>query len=113
MSNFQIGLAMIGGLVLALVVAQSAWSSRSSRPKQADQPEGSSEESTADVHNPQEPGDQQSDQDPENTANPHEPALDDLEDEDFAPALLKPATVRRAPLDALIDVIAPVNLDPA
>ncbi len=113
MSNFQISLAMIGGLVLAFVVAQSAWSSRSSRPKQADQPEGTSEESTDALHNPQELGDQQSDKDPENTANPQEPGLDDLEDEDFAPALLKPVAVRRAPLDALIDVIAPVNLDPA
>lgn len=110
MSNFQISLAMIGGLVLAFVVAQSAWSSRSSRPKQADQPEESSGESSDALQNPQEFQEHHAHQDKPNN---QEPALDPLGEEDFAPALLKPVVVRRAPLDALIDVIAPVNLDPA
>ena len=110
MSNFQFGLAMVGGLVLAFVVAQSAWSSRSSRPKQPDQPEESSGESSDALQNPQESQEHQAHQD---TPNNQEPALDALDEEDFAPALLKPVVVRRAPLDALIDVIAPVNLDPA
>jgi hypothetical protein len=110
MSHLQIGLAILGGLVLAFVVAQSAWSSRSSLPKQADQPADASEDSTEAVQNSQEPVALPSDQDPTDTANPQEPGLDE---EDFAPAFLKTVAARRAPLDALIDVIAPVNLDPA
>lgn len=113
MSNLQIGLAVVGGLVLAFVVAQSAWSSRSSRPKQADQPEKSSENSTDATQNTQEPGERQSDQDLEDKSTPQEPGLDDFDNEDFAPAFIKTVAARRAPLDALIDVIAPVNLDPA
>lgn len=109
MSNFQIGLAMVGGLVLAFVVAQSAWSSRNSRPKQADLPEDASEDSTEALE-PQEPSEPQTDHDATDTAPVHEPGLDE---QDFAPAFLKTVAVRRAPLDALIDVIAPVNLDPA
>lgn len=38
MSNLQIGLAAAGGLVLAVMVGHSAWSSRRSRPKQAEDP---------------------------------------------------------------------------
>jgi hypothetical protein len=110
MSHFQIGLAIVGGLVLAFVVAQSAWSSRSSLPKQADQPQDATNDSTEAVQNPQEPGELLSDQDPVDTSSPQEPGLDE---EDFSPAFLKTVVARRAPLDALIDVIAPVNLDPA
>ena len=38
MSSLQIGLAVAGGLVLAAVVAHSAWTSRKNAPRQA-QPE--------------------------------------------------------------------------
>ena len=37
-STFQISMAVAGGLVLAGVVAHSAWSSRRNRPKQATPP---------------------------------------------------------------------------
>jgi len=36
MSNLQIGLAIAGGVVLAAVVAHSTWTSRKSKPRQAD-----------------------------------------------------------------------------
>ena len=35
MSNFQIGLAIAGGVVLVAVVAHSAWTSRKNKPRQA------------------------------------------------------------------------------
>ena len=35
MGNLQIGLAVVGGLVLAIMVGHSAWSTRQHRPRQA------------------------------------------------------------------------------
>ena len=35
MSNFQIGLAIAGGVVLVAVVAHSTWTSRKNKPRQA------------------------------------------------------------------------------
>ena len=46
MSNLQIGLAIAGGLVLAGVVAHSAWSARKNQPKLAT-PEAPVEEAPA------------------------------------------------------------------
>ena len=53
MSTLQVALAIAGGVVLAGVVAHSAWTSRKSKPRQADP--------TADRLEPREPG--QPDQD--------------------------------------------------
>ena len=36
MSNLTLGLAILGGLILAAVVAHSAWTSRRNAPKQAE-----------------------------------------------------------------------------
>ncbi len=98
MSNLQIGLAIAGGLVLAGVVAHSAWSARKNQPKLAT-PE-------APVAEP-----------PVTTANDEfsqrqEPSFDG----DPGPASLShfallPSMEKKPGLDALIDVIAPVLVD--
>ena len=38
MSNLQIALAILGGLVLAAIVAHGAWTSRKVAPRQASEP---------------------------------------------------------------------------
>lgn len=92
MSNLQIGLAVVGGLVLAVMVAQGAWSARRSRPRQA-------------VMN--EPGDRV---DTQPMAGPGiEPELDAAAFELAQFPLAGPET--KPSLDALIDVIAPIALD--
>lgn len=73
---------------MAAVVAHSAWSSRKNTPRQAD-PEP-------------EPGDVAEE------AGTQEPVLDPLQNLDPAPL---PSADKRAGLDALIDVIAPIVLD--
>ena len=59
MSSLQIGLAISGGVVLAAVVAHSAWTSRKNKPRQAqpvDQGEASDPSlATANFYSPQEP----------------------------------------------------------
>ncbi len=85
-STLQIGLAAAGGVVLAAIVAHSAWSSRRNAPKRAE-PE------------PAEPGVEQDTQPQER----QEPAFDG--------AIPLPTPERRAGLDPLIDVIAPIALD--
>lgn len=91
MSNLQIGLAIAGGVVLAAVVAHSAWTSRRNAPRQA-QPEP-----TLDHEAPQ--------------PDAQEPTLSDggLD----APAFPLPHPPRRPVMDSLIDVIATVALDPS
>ena len=89
MSNLQIGLAIVGGLVLAGVVAQGAWASRRNEPRQA---------------TPQEPTDS------------HHPAHEGIEpglgDAAFDVAHFPVPVVEKRPvLDSLIDVIAPIALD--
>jgi len=88
MSTLQIGLAIVGVLVLAAIVAHGAWSARKVAPRQA----------IAD-------------------ALPHaadEGAIEpSLETEAFAPTLLVPVAERRPGLDALIDVIAPIGAEAA
>ncbi len=84
MSSFTVGLAIVGGLVLAALVAWNAWTSRKSIPLQ-----------------------------PEGAARPMDPAFaPDAQDPVFEAALAPlPPPDRRPVLDALIDVIAPVALD--
>ena len=87
MSNLQIGLAIVGGVVLAVVVAHGAWSSRRNTPRQA-LPDDS-------AGRPSEVG--------------KEPALTD-DDLDTVPLGL-PLVARRQVMDSLIDVIATIALE--
>jgi len=123
MNSLQIGLAVIGGLVLAAVVAYNAWVTRRSAPRTV------RERGMAPVSDAIEPSLDPLD-DP--LAERREPVLDDGEPEggaevptvpaalmpehDAAPAPMAPALPmgerRPAPaLDALIDVIAPLALE--
>ncbi|MEO8857932.1 MAG: cell division protein ZipA C-terminal FtsZ-binding domain-containing protein [Burkholderiaceae bacterium] len=87
MSTLQIGLAVAGGVVLAAVVAHGAWTSRKMAPRQA------------------EPG--QRAEDPSNAG--IEPRL---EPEGFSPDNFPlPTPEKKAGMDALIDVMAPIALD--
>ena len=87
MSNFQIGLAIAGGVVLAAVVAHGAWSSRRNAPRQA-LPEPAGDTSPTPLR---------------------EPSLDD-DGLDTQPMTLPPVA-RRSVMDSLIDVIATIALD--
>jgi ZipA, C-terminal FtsZ-binding domain len=95
LSDFTLGLAVVGGLVLAGVVAQGAWSARRNTPRQARPEDG------------------------QPTLDPIQPR-DLLEPELDADALSRagdgstlPLPEKKATLDALIDVIAPIALDDA
>lgn len=93
MSTLQISLAMAGAAVLAVVVAHGAWTSRKNRPRQATQP--SPGDNTADESTDGDPLARQ------------EPAFDgSLE------ALTTLTSMeKKAALDGLIDVIAPISID--
>ncbi len=86
MSDLQIGLAVVGGVVLAAFVAHGAWSTRKNMPRQA-------------VSDAIEPG--------------LDPELGDLAVQgDFGTQEFSiPAVPRHLMMDALIDVIAPITLD--
>lgn len=84
MSNLQLGLALLGGLVLLALLMHSLWSARVNAPKQA--------KAGADAaHSPQEPA---------------------FDDSGFGTMALQPHPPRRLPIDALIDAVATINLDP-
>ncbi|PZP95988.1 MAG: cell division protein FtsZ [Variovorax paradoxus] len=87
-STLQIGLAVAGGVVLAGVVAHSAWSSRRNAPRKPDPvaAEPAASEDAADGER-------------------REPGFED------ASLPLPAAPERRATLDPLIDVIAPIALE--
>jgi hypothetical protein len=103
MSNLTVGLAVIGGLVLAGVVAHGAWTSRRNAPRQAEDsdtmpPGGYDEVFTG--------------------AERNEPTLDgplvasaDGVDRELHPLGPLPTPEKKPRLDALIDVIAPIALD--
>lgn len=87
MSNLQIGLAIAGGLVMVGMVAYNTWTTRKNAPRQAA---------------------------PDSLL---EPELDPVEPgfsgaEIHATDMALPSPARRPALDALIDVIAPLALDP-
>jgi hypothetical protein len=84
MSNFQIGLVVLGGLVLLGLLVHSAWSARVNTPKQAQE--------TA----------------PAVTAQ-NEPVF---EETSFGSLELHVHPLRRLHIDPLIDAVAPINLDP-
>ena len=84
MSNLTVGLAILGGLILAVIVAHSTWMARRNAPRQAQEL-------------PKESADAQA-------AGRIEPQFDGA-----MPAL--PTPERRPGLDALIDIIAPIALE--
>jgi hypothetical protein len=83
MSAFTVGVAVLGGLVLASLVAYNAWTSRRNSPRQPAAPAGAAE--------PIEP------------TLPREPVFD--------PEPTIPPVEKKPPLDALIDAIAPIAVD--
>lgn len=87
-STLQIGLAVAGGVVLAGIVAHSAWSSRRNAPRKPD-PVVTEPAATEDM----------------GQGERREPGFDD------ASLPLPAAPERRASLDPLIDVIAPIALE--
>ena len=86
LSSFTLGLAIIGGLLLAALVAWNSWTSRRNRPRQA-QPAGPAPAAAPDA-----------------LAERSEPVFDT----DPVPL---PLPERKPGLDALIDVIAPIVLE--
>ena len=95
MSNLQLGLAVVGGLVLAGVVAHGAWSSRRDAPRQPTLgPEGGGKGEIDGAR---------------------EPVFSEVENNEttvYGPTEVVPAPVLRKPaMDALIDVIANLNHD--
>ena len=111
MSTLQVALAIAGGVVLAGVVAHSAWTSRKSRPRQA--------EPVAERQEPREPGlaaaespsveprfsdELQAQRETFGSAQP-------LPGESFDVGGVLPPADKRHMLDALIDVIAPIEIE--
>ena len=137
MSSLQISLAVVGGLVLALVIAHSAWTSRKNLPKRATprvapQPEDAlrtDPAEAADQHGvqglaPSEGGEPDSAQrqepsfDASPASSPHErqePRFEadaELDPDASLLALTRLIALERKPLlDSLIDVIAPVSIE--
>lgn len=95
MNNLHLALAVLGAVVLAAVVAHGAWTSRKSRPKQADADQAGSVDPALEPL----PGEER-----------REPVLDDAmgTSEGFGSL---PAPRREAELDSLIDVITPISID--
>ena len=95
MSNLQLWLAIAGGLVLVIVVAHSSWTSRKNQPRQAQNLVSSEEFEALNGAMP-----------------PLEPQLSDDTDLSNADTLGELSLApKQANLDALIDVIATLELD--
>jgi hypothetical protein len=108
MSSLTVALAILGGLVLAGLVAFNTWTSRRNAPRQPDAQE------------PEPPGDaaaSASHDEPVLHAEPHPTPGNERHEPLFDPDLPAPSALpipmadRRGGLDPLIDVIAPVSLD--
>jgi len=98
MSNLQIGLAIAGGLVLAAVVAHSAWSARKNQPKLAT-PEAPADQSPTHTR-------------ADDMAERQEPSFDGESSLGSLSNLASLMAIDKKPgLDALIDVMAPVAMD--
>jgi len=108
MSNLTVALAIVGGLVLAALVAFNAWTSHRNAPRQPDAPDAPVSETP-----PMPDGDQE----PVLHVDPHQVRGNERHEPLFDPdlpapgAFVVPASDRRGGLDPLIDVIAPVALD--
>ena len=94
-SNFTLGLAITGGLVLAGVVAHGAWVSRRNTPRQALV------------------GDDLPPLDPIQPRDLHEPSFDADSLASLSEGAALPVSDKKATLDPLIDVIAPIALENA
>ncbi|AEG93188.1 cell division protein ZipA C-terminal FtsZ-binding domain-containing protein [Ramlibacter tataouinensis] len=92
MSGFTLGIVILGGLLLALLVAWNAWTTRRNTPRQP-------EHSTIAPTQPMEPHERA------------EPVFEDEPPESVPLPLPVPPPERRPGLDALIDVIAPIALE--
>ena len=101
MISLQISLAIVGGVVLAGVVAHSTWSARKNQPKRA----------TPEVASQPEPGPSQEGQFPDSAADRQEPRFDPDGAASLAPLTRMMALEKKPGLDALIDVIAPVVIE--
>lgn len=111
MSTLQVALAIAGGVVLAGVVAHSAWTSRRSKPRQA--------EPAAERQEPREPG-MQGEEDTSSRSRFADElqaqretfgASEPLPVDKFDVAAVLPTADKRHSLDALIDVIAPIEIE--
>lgn len=103
MSSLQVGLAIAGGLILGAVIAYNTWNSRRHEPRQAE-PESDAPLPAEAMR--LEPG---FDAAPDAQVPPSR--VDPSFDADDGVAAALPLPERRALLDALIDVIAPIALD--
>lgn len=99
MTSLTAGLAILGGVTLAALVAWNAWTTRRNTPRQPDH----AHEGGADSLQPVQPVEPALDAD---AAPRLDPSLDDE-----SPLGPVPAPERRPGLDALIDVIAPIALE--
>jgi hypothetical protein len=84
MTSFTLGLVILGGVVLAILVAWNAWATRRATPRQAEAPVPRTEPTT--------------------DTQPVEPAFD-------APLGPLPTPEKKPGLDALIDVLAPILVE--
>ena len=116
MSTLQLSLAIIGGLVLALIVAYNTWTSRRNAPKRALPPDP---QDAAELAQRQEPG-FDGDVAPNASSDAFhgldrgsDPSEHSVEPGDALqlPVISPFALERRAGLDPLIDVIAALQLD--
>ncbi len=97
MSSFSVSLAILGGVLLAVLVAWNAWTTRRLTPRQPDQP------APDDGLGPREPG-----LEPGAVPEPAEPVMGAEDDSPLGPV---PVPERKPGLDALIDIIAPIALE--
>jgi ZipA, C-terminal FtsZ-binding domain len=113
MSTLTVSLAVIGGLVLAGVVAHSAWNTRRNAPRTAEpEPFAGTETATLDRADPR-MGDSISPHDAPHASGGVDFALPDEQPrKDFDSHLIPLSPPEKKPsLDALIDVIAPIAVD--
>jgi ZipA, C-terminal FtsZ-binding domain len=119
MSTLTVSLAVVGGLVLAGVVAHSAWNTRRNAPRTAD-PEPVPDTASAERYEPRMSGlstlgpleEGAGPVDPTGTDSVLDFALPDDKRHDFDSNLVPLAPQEKKPLlDALIDVIAPIVVD--
>ena len=117
MSSLTVALAILGGLVLAGLVAYNTWASRRNSPRQPDMSEGATPTSFGEL-NRSGRGGSDDDDGPKLHIEPHPTPGNERHEPLFDPDLPAPSAMpltmapdRRGGLDPLIDIIAPVSLD--